>query len=187
MQTQTSLDRLQMLLPEVFNPTSQTGDLYLKCVIGPSLKAAIPLKQIVETLRIPAQSITPIPNMPAWTLGLMGSQGKIFWAIDLAQLLEVSQDNFRSRQYDIIVVETLPISPSETTPANHGAESLLLGLSVQQIQRTLRLQPDELELSVLDTMSGLIPYIQGRVQQNDDELLILNVEAISNVQYLNCV
>ncbi|MDJ0706260.1 MAG: chemotaxis protein CheW [Leptolyngbyaceae cyanobacterium MO_188.B28] len=187
MSTQTSLDRLQSLLPEVFNPTPQTGDLYLKFNLGSSLKAVISLSQIVETLRIPAQSITPIPNMPAYTLGLMGSQGKIFWAIDLAQLLRVPQKNLRSRQYEVIVVEALSFSPADTLHSDNGAEGLLLGLSVQQIQRTLRFLPDELEPAPVDAMPGLLPFMQGRVKQNGDEMLILNVEAIFNAQCLSSV
>ena len=187
MPIQTSLDRLQSLLPEVFNPTPQTGDLYLKFNLGSSLKAVISLSQIVETVRIPAQSITPIPNMPAYTLGLMGSQGKIFWAIDLAQLLGISQENLRCRQYEVIVVEALSISPSDTLHPDNETEGLLLGLSVQQIQRTLRFLPDELESSPVDTMPGLLPFIQGRVQQNGDEMMILSVEAIFNAQCLSSV
>ena len=187
MQTQPSLDRLQVLLPEVFNPKPQTGELYLKFDLGSSLSAAISLGQIVETLRIPVQSITPIPNMPPCTLGLIGSQGKIFWAIDLAQLLGVSQEKFRSRQYDIIVVEALPITQLDKTDFDNDAEVLLLGLSVQQIQRTLRLQPGELEPPLVEATLDLAHYVQGRVRQNGDEMLILNVEAISNAQCLNSV
>ena len=174
-----------MLLPEVFNPKQQTGELYLKFNLAPSLNAAISLRRIVETLRIPAQSITPIANMPPYTLGLMGSQGKIFWAIDLAQGLGICSEKFRARQYDIIVVEALSIRQSASAHVDNDAEVLLLGLSVQQIQRTLRLQPDELEPPVVEAIPDLLPYVQGQTQQNGDEILILNIEAISNALCLN--
>ncbi|NET37150.1 MAG: hypothetical protein F6K19_34865 [Cyanothece sp. SIO1E1] len=177
MQTKTPTERLQVLLPDVFAPKSKTGQLYLRFRLATSLNAAISLERVVETLRIPAQGITPMPNMSPCNLGLMNNQGKIFWAIDLANLLGVSQADSRPRQYEIIVIEML-------SAARQESEQLLLGLSVQQIQSTLRLTPAQVQASTHDVMPELLPYLQGQFQQQGEETWLLNVEAISNAQGL---
>ncbi len=185
LQARSSLDRLQSLLPEVFTPNSRTGELFLRFQLTNSIEAAISLERIVETLRLPAQSITPMPNMPTCTLGLMENQGKVFWAVDLAQALGLSQGATRTREYEIIIIEALPLDNSTTATANStNGETLLLGLAVAKIRSTLRLQSDEIKAPIANTLSALEPYIQGSFQQNDDETLILSVEALSNAKGL---
>lgn len=173
MQTETTLERLQSLLPDVFNPKPQRGDLYLRFQLIPSLYAAIPLAKIVETLRISATSITPIPNMPTYTLGLMGNRSQVFWALDLAQRLGLSQGSRRLRYHTIIIIEILTI-------ANQGAETSWLGFSVQQIQTTFRLHREELTFDIDDIEPNLQPYCEGWFQHNNEKTLLLNVDAIAS-------
>ncbi len=173
MQTKTTFERLQSLLPDVFNPKPQRGDLYLRFRLAPSLYAAIPLAKIVETLRIPATSITPIPNMPVYILGLVGNRSKVFWALDLAQRLGLSQGSRRLRYYSIIIVEIL-------TLAQQGAETSWLGLSVQQIQTTFRLHQEELSFDIGGIEPNLQPYCEGWFQHNSEKTLLLNVDAIAS-------
>lgn len=185
LQTRSSLDRLQSLLPEVFTPKSRTGELYLRFELGNGVKVAISLDRIVETLRLPAQGITPMPNMPACTLGLMENQGKVFWAVDLAQALGLTQAAARTREYEIIIIEALPLDNSATAAANAAnGETLLLGLAVAKIRSTIRLEPDEVKASTAQVENALQPYAQGFFQRDGDETLILNVEAISNAKGL---
>ncbi len=176
------IDRLQQLLPELFNPQQPTGDLYLKFQLGPQIQAAISLQRVVETLLLPTESMTPIPNMPSAVLGLMSSKGKVFWAVDLAHLLELSGERMRSRRYEMIVVQTLPAN-SLGSP-NLGSETPLLGLSVQQIRGTLRLTADALESPVGECAPELLPYLQGRVWEEGQELMVLSVEALSHAKCL---
>ncbi|ESA32818.1 chemotaxis signal transduction protein [Leptolyngbya sp. Heron Island J] len=176
MQTETPLERLQVLLPDVFNPKPQTGDLYLRFYLSSSLYAAIPLNRIVETLRISATSITPIPNMPAYILGLTGNRSNVFWILDLAQRLALPQTAKRLRHYNIIVVELLGMTQPET-------KKLWLGFTTQQIQNTLRLQPEELNFEVSNIMPELQPYLQGWFQHQGEKTLLLNIDAIAQADY----
>ncbi|MFG6095455.1 chemotaxis protein CheW [Leptothoe sp. ISB3NOV94-8A] len=175
--TQKPIERLQALLPDVFEPQTQTGELYLKFYLGSSLTVVIPLVQVVETLRISAHQVSPIPNMPASVLGLMSHQGKILWVLDLPKLLEVPQKDVRSRQYDIIVVEVM---------LDDGQESdcQFLGLYVPQIQGTLRMNPEDLIPSFEEIMPGLAPYLQGQFQGEDEKLFLLDVDAICSAESL---
>lgn len=176
LQTRSSLDRLQSLLPEVFTPKARTGELFLQFQLGSGINVAISLERIVETLRLSAQSITPMPNMPACTLGLMENQGKVFWAVDLAEALGLPQGAIRTREYEIIIIEALPLENATTA----HSETLLLGLAVSKIRSTLRLNASEIETSVSgEVPPALVPYIQGSFQRDDSQTFILDVEALS--------
>lgn len=176
MQTKTSIERLRELLPDVFEPKAQTGQLYLRFRLGSTINATLPLNRVVETLQVTASSITPIPNMPASVLGLMGNQGKVFWAIDLAHLLGVEQGPHRPRHYDMVILET------HSTDQDNN--SLWLGLYVQQIQNTLRLTADEVQPPISHQGEHFMPYLKGQLQQQGQEILLLDVDAITNAQDL---
>lgn len=186
LQARSSLDRLQLLLPEVFTPNARTGELFLRFELGRNINAAISLERIVETLRLPTQSITPMPNMPACTLGLMENQGKVFWAVDLAQALGLTQGATRTREYEIIIIEALPLDNSATAAANAAnGETLLLGLAVTKIRSTLRLNASDIETSNAGEVPPVLePYIKGSFQRDDSQTLILSVEALSNAKGL---
>lgn len=186
LQNRSSLDRLQSLLPEVFTPKVRTGELFLRFDLGSGISTAISLERIVETLRLPSPSITPMPNMPACTLGLMENQGKVFWAVDLAQALGLTQGAARTREYEIIIIEALPLDNSATAAANAAnGERLLLGLAVAKIRSTLRLDASEIETSLPgDIPTALEPYSKGSFQRDDRQTLILSVEALSNAKGL---
>lgn len=171
MQAETSFERLQSLLPEVFNSKRQTGELYLRFCLSSSLYAAVPLTRIVETLRLSTISITPIPNMPAYTLGLMGNRSQVFWVLDLAQRLNLLQENRRIRRHNVVVVGLPDI-------AHQSPNSLLLGLSVQQIQTTLRVHPEELNFEADGIAPELQPYFQGWFQYQGEQTLLLDVDAL---------
>jgi len=185
LQARSSLDRLQLLLPEVFTPKSRTGELFLRFGLSDAIQAAISLERIVETLRLPTQNITPMPNMPACTLGLMENQGKVFWAVDLARALGLTQTAARAREYEIIIIEALPLDNSSMAANAANGEMLLLGLAVEKIQSTLRLETHEIQSSTaVEVPSALKPYVQGSFQRGDHATVILSVEALSNAKGL---
>ena len=174
MQTETALERLQNLLPDVFNPKPQTGVLYLRFDLASSLQAVIPLTRVIETLQMPAQRITPIPNMPTYALGLMENRNKVFWALDLAQRLNLSSGGRRIRQHNIVIVNLPSLSDQET-------DSLLLGLSVQRIQTTIRLHPDEMNFETDGISPELQSYFQGWFEHQGSQLFMLNIDAIASL------
>lgn len=178
MQTLKPIERLQQLLPELFNPQSQSGDLFLKFQLDPQIQATIPLGYVVETLQVAADLITPIPNMPTSVLGLMNLKGRVFWVVDLPRMLALSGGG-RSRQHEIIVVQSLVKTNLNPGGTNEG---LLLGLSVPQIRGTLRLSADSLTAIPEDYRLELQPYLQGQIRQDGETWIVLNVEAIAHSQ-----
>ncbi len=182
--TESPLDRLQRLLPDLFEPRQQTGELFLKFQLDTTLQAAISLERVVETLQIPAASVTPIPNMPVSTLGLMSTKGRVFWAVDLVKLLEMPSPLRRSRRYEVIIVRALPVNNMARPSGIDTEEELLLGLVVSHIRGTLRLNPDDVASPEEEVFPELIPFLQGQVGQGDEKIMVLSVEAISNARGL---
>ncbi len=174
----TPLERLQQLLPDLFEPPQQHGELLLRFQLGPTLQAAISLERVVEVLQIQATSVTPIPNMPPATLGLMSAKGSVFWAVDLAQVLGLSVPRQRSRRYEVIVIQTFAQGKMRTTDM-----PLLLGLVVSRIRGTLRIDPEAIESAPADVPRELTPFLQGQIRQGE-ETLLLSVDAIASARSL---
>ncbi|NJR69399.1 MAG: hypothetical protein HC771_12585 [Synechococcales cyanobacterium CRU_2_2] len=181
----TPLERLRKLLPDLFEPTQQSGELLLRFQLGATLQAAISLERVVEAIQIPVSSVTPIPNMPPATLGLMSAKGKIFWAVDLAQLLTLSvpqrqlassmasSSSGGSRRHEVIIIQSLALQNASDT-------SLLLGLVVSQIRGTLRVDSAAIAYPDHEVSPELKPFVQGQISQGEETLRILSVDAILN-------
>ena len=176
------VERLQELLPELFSSEAQDGELLLRFQLTECINAAFSLEKVVEALRVPAEQVTPIPNMPEATLGLMAMKGKVFWAVDLAQLLACPKVGPRSRFYEMIVIRIPAISDA--------GEELFLGLSVHRIRGTYRLIPGALASpgsvpgSVVAEASLLMPYLRGQVQDPQETWQVLSLETILSLQGL---
>jgi positive phototaxis protein PixI len=55
-------DRLQALLPQLFNPSMTEGEAFLRMQLSEAITVAIPLNRIEETHLLPQTQITPMPN-----------------------------------------------------------------------------------------------------------------------------
>lgn len=176
------VDRLQALLPELFSPRAQTGELLLKFQLTDQVQAAISLERVVEALQVSADRITPIPNMPEATLGLMTLKGKVFWAVDLARLLAFPKVAQRSRRHEVIVIQAPSVGGSA-----HRGEELLLGLVVNRVRGTFRVEEEAIASPTTALGAGLLaPYMRGQVcDQQQETWLLLSVEAILGARGLS--
>lgn len=162
-------------------PTSQKklGEPYLKIKLERKTFALLPMKYAQEVLVIPVSRLSPIPNMPSCVLGLLNQRSRVFWTIDLPQLLQLppldrdaSGNALRAyrSQYNLVIIQV---------------GNLPLGLAVLEIQGTIRLSSEEIQSPLGTVLPGLIPYLQGCVLQEKEILLVLDAKAIfsaSNLQ-----
>jgi positive phototaxis protein PixI len=176
----SSLSRLQELLPQLFQATQLPGEPYLRCQLTSEFSALLSMAYVQESLLVPGEKITPLPNMPAFVVGLMNSRDRVFCAIDLAQLLELSSPLTYLQQYHIIVVRVSQFldRSSETE------QELLLGLVVHRIQGITRVMSDEMRSPQGDFPPSLTPYIKGCVVEKDQQLTILDTGAIATAPQL---
>lgn len=170
----SSISRLQELLPQLFQSTNLPGDAYVRFQLTPEVAALISMAYVQESSLVSADSITPIPNMPPFTLGLMNSQERVFLAIDLAQLLGLSSPSGYARQYHIIVVRVSQLIETEAA----SERELLLGLVVNRVEGMTRVMSDVIRSPQSDLPPTLTPYIQGCAVDKDLYLPIIDISSI---------
>ncbi|AFY68894.1 CheW domain protein [Thalassoporum mexicanum PCC 7367] len=167
-------NKLQELLPSLFESTQMTGDAYLRFELTPGRSSLFSMEDVQESLLVPAENITLLPNMSAAVIGLMSSRDHVFCVVDLLQLVGLSPLSSYSRQYHVIV---LRVSPSRLNPADKAKE-LLLGVAVTKIQGIARAVSDQVRSPEADFAPSLTPFLRGCVVAKDQELLILDTGAI---------
>ncbi|PSO50981.1 MAG: hypothetical protein BRC33_01735 [Cyanobacteria bacterium SW_9_44_58] len=166
-------ERLQELLPRLFETDQQfTGQRYLWFQITPDLSAAISLNQVWEATSLSAAAITPIPQMPPYVLGWSTGRDRVYCVIALAEFLGLETAAKIPQQYSTIVVQV----PSHDSTN----QSLLLGLTVSRIIRTLAVNPEDIASPVGEFPAALTPYLQGCLQQNQQQIALLDLTAIKD-------
>ena len=177
-QTLTPTDRLQQLLPELFNPAPVVGEQFLRLQLAPDLTIAVALSWVEETLLVSPQWVTPIPNMPSHVLGLISSKSQAFWVINLVQLLNLPIALAPSQNYEVVVIRTL----SQEVPEAASAGDLLLGLVVPKIRGSVRLSQEDIVSPMQEVVAGLQPYLSGQVVVDGQTILVVSAEAIGTSQ-----
>lgn len=150
--------------------TNTSGSAYLKIQLDRDTPAILPMDYAQEVVVIPAKRITPMPNMPACVLGLLNQRSRVFWVVDLPQLLDLSPlETKYIQQFNIAVVRV---------------ENVPLGLAVQQVKGLMRFPCERIQSSLGTVPSHLRPYLQGCVPQSGEVMLVLDPQAIVNCSTL---
>jgi positive phototaxis protein PixI len=178
MTTNTTLTRLQQLLPELFQPLVVTGDLYLRFQLTPEIPALLPMARVQEALLVPATAISPLPNLPAFTIGIMNARDRVFCVVDLGQLLGLPPIPTNPRDYQVVVMQLAATAPDSFDPTDLSAEPSL-GLAVCRVRGVARFEPQHLQLSVADVPECLQPHLLGCFIEADERILVLNPATIA--------
>lgn len=178
----TPTERLQRLLPELFNPSPPSGEQFLRLQLTTDLTIALALSWVEETLRISTQLVTPIPNMPTHVLGLMSSKGQVFWAVNLAQLLGLPITLEPSQYYEVVIIRALPMASDQVSSKDiftaNSSDDLFLGLVAPKIRGAIRLSREAITSPVNEVEASLLPYLSGQVVLHRETILVLSAEAI---------
>ncbi len=173
MTTNTTLARLQQLLPHLFQPVQVSGDPYLRFQLTPETPALISMNWVQEALLVSASSISPLPNMPVFSIGIMNSRDRVFLVVDLGQLLGLAPLLVNPRNYQVITIH-LPSVGTE----NRTSSEKYLGLAVQQVGGVARFETEPLPIVAEECPVGLTPYLLGSFMEKNKQILVLNTEAI---------
>jgi chemotaxis signal transduction protein len=167
-------ERLQQLLPQLFEADTRSGEAFLRIQVTADTAMALPLDCIEETQLLAPRDITPMPNMPSHILGLMRVKGQVLWLSLLAHQLGLSTEVERAYRYETIVLRIASTDAS-------GSEQWL-GLAVQQIRGSIRL--DNKRITPIGPMISpeLKPFLLGQFRQENETLLILNPTMLAQLQ-----
>lgn len=177
MKSSPATQRLQELLPRLFETKQQTGQRYLVFQITQDLKAAINLDKVWEVNHLPATAVTAIPQMPAWVLGWANGSDSVFCIIDLAEFLEFSSTSQALRQYPLVVVQ---VPSPESFQSSQQGKQILLGLTVNRIQGTIPINPEEIVSPVGEFPETIVPFLEGVIKQDKQQIAVLNLDQIAN-------
>jgi positive phototaxis protein PixI len=139
------------------------GEPYLKVQLMPQTAAVLPMEKAQEAIAIPCDRITPVPNMPDCVLGLLNQRSRVFWAIDLPLMLELSVQPINAQQYNLVIIK------SGNSP---------LGLVVPKVHGVLRFNTEEMYSPIGEAPSSLVSYLRGCFSQAGETLWVLDPDAI---------
>ena len=152
-----------ILAPGLNQVDRTSGDTYLRFQVEQQTPAILSMEHTQEVLIVPFGRITPMPNMPECVLGLLNRRNRVLWVIDLAQMLKLQPLDTTARQYHMVIIRV-------------GQNPL--GLVVQEVKGVTRFTPDCIQSPLGLVTSGLIPYVNGCILQQNEILLVLNAQAI---------
>ncbi len=170
----TSLSRLQELLPQLFETPQVQGEPYLRCQLTPQMTGLVSMEFVQESLLVPGELITFLPNMSSFVMGLTTSRDRVFFVIDLPLMLGLASPCPLLQTYQMIV---LRISSLMSQPAKTDNE-LFLGLVVPRIQGVIRVMSQGIEPDEEAFPQSLLPFIQNTLKEEENPLPILNLVSI---------
>jgi len=168
MSNQSAISRVQANLDELFKGNLASGDAYIKIQLTSEITALLPMTQVQESLILDSEQITTLAEMPESTIGMMSSRDRVFCVFDLAQILNLPSRSILSRQYQIIVLQTIE------------EPSIYIGLAVLQLQGIIRLANKEISLSQETISADLADFLLGTTKQEESILPILDFKHILN-------
>ncbi|MCU0535912.1 MAG: chemotaxis protein CheW [Hydrococcus sp. Prado102] len=146
------------------------GQAYLKFQLDSKTQAALPMDAAQEVLIVPSSRLTFMPNMPSCILGLLNQRSRVFWVIDLPQLLEMQPLPSDTQQYSLTIVRV---------------GNAVLALAVMNVKGVTRFPSEVIQSPIGTVAPGLTPYLRGLVPQEREILLVLDPEAILNSSVLD--
>lgn len=168
----SSFNRLEKLLPELFQSNQVQGESYLRGQLTPQLTVLLPMEFVQESLLINEEQITAIPSMPDYFVGLMTSRDNVFALIDLPQLLGLTGKMSQPRRmYHTVVVRFWDSAITK--------KELLLGLAFDRIQGITRIDSAQIEPVVSSNIPKSIKaYLCGALPDKEQTLPVLDIPKI---------
>jgi positive phototaxis protein PixI len=183
MTANTTLARLQQLLPQLFQPIEVAGDLYLRFQLTPEMPALLSMDRVKEALLVPASEISPLPNMPEFTIGIMNVRDHVLCVVDLGQLLGLPSMPMNLQNHQVVVINLLSKGTEETHTSEPFAEKYL-GLAVSRVRGVARFEPETLKPLGANSLECLRPYQMGYFIEAEEQLLLLDTAAIAHTPAL---
>ena len=157
--------------------TGGAGQQFLRVHLLPDTTAMLPVQQMTEVLTIPIAQVVPIPQMPAWVMGVYNWRGEILWMVDLGQLIGLSplhQQATSRSNYTAVVINSGGQASDKQQTNNQKTVRRTLGLLVNQIEDMEWCNPDEIQSPPLSAVTPeLVPFLRGYWLKSNGEILVV--------------
>lgn len=154
------------------------GEAYLSFQLDEQNPAAFSMEQVKEVIVVPANQITPMPNMPEYVLGLLARRSRVMWVVDLAQMLTSQPYLSKTHQYKVIIIQVNQASKQQNILLGSSQNQALFGVIVQEVKGGIQLAANLIQSPPENLPLNLIPCLRGCVMQPNNMLLVLDAEAI---------
>ncbi|MBF2026348.1 MAG: chemotaxis protein CheW [Oscillatoriales cyanobacterium C42_A2020_001] len=151
-------------------PERPVGDPFLRLQLAEGVNAVFAMQQVQEVHTLPADRLTPLPNLPACVLGLMNRRNCVLWVVDLAFLLGIANLGANHQQYNLVIVRV---------------GELALALAVQHISGFFWMPAEVIQPPHSQFSPLLQTHLQGCAVHEQDILLVLSAEAILHSSLLH--
>ncbi|AFZ37888.1 CheW protein [Stanieria cyanosphaera PCC 7437] len=145
---------------------------FLKFYLEPDTKIMLPVEQITEVLKIDLIQIIPIPEMPAWVMGVHNWRGEILWMLDLGNLIGL---NAWYEQENTTPNCTAIVLSTKTTEQikEQQSEKTSLGLVVTRVEDIEWCNPDLVQSPPGAAITTEIaPFLRGYWLREDGEMIL---------------
>jgi positive phototaxis protein PixI len=184
MTANTTLARLQQLLPELFQPVAVSGTLYLRFQLTPEIPALISMDRVQEALLVPASAISPLPNVPDFTIGIMNVRDRVVCVVDLGQIFGLPSMPVNLQSYQVVVINLLTKGSEPTLEKAAQPIEKYLGLAVRRVKGVARFGLETLRPLGTEFPECLRPYLIGCFVEADEQVFVLDTAAIANAPAL---
>jgi positive phototaxis protein PixI len=142
---------------------------FLSFSLPPTIQAMLPTQRLTEILNLPIQQIIPVPEMPAYVMGVCNWRGEVLWLVDLAALLgadPLHNQSLRQSNYSAVII-------------HHQGRTV--GLVVGQVQQMLWCPTDKIQTLASNPLPPeLAPCLSGYwLNPQGDTLWRLDAGAIA--------
>ncbi len=145
------------------------GDSYLEFQIDEETKAVLPMTNVQEVLTVDINTVVPVPSMPSCILGLLSHRSRVYWTVNLPQMLNL-QPLQTNTQYILVILQV-----GQTT----------LALAVAEVQGIVKLVPKQIQIVATQTSpSGLLTYVRGCVITDDAIAYLLDPTDLAKASVL---
>jgi positive phototaxis protein PixI len=153
------------------------GQQFLRFHLMPDTTALLGVNQITEVLTIPVGQIVPIPQMPAWVMGVYNWRGEILWMVDLGHLVGLTplylEATGRSN-HTAIVVNPERQEPGRQRAGRQKTGKKTLGLLVNRVEDMEWGNPDLIQSPPQSAMnSKLVKFLRGYWLKSNGEILVV--------------
>lgn len=156
-----------------------SGVACLSFQLNEQTPALFSMNQVQEVIVLPANQITPMPNMPPCVLGLSTRRSRVMWLVDLAHMLLSTPVSQTIRNYNVVVIRVNQTLPQQKTLLDTTHSQALLGLIVPEMKGVMRFSPDLIQTPKGHFAPSLAPCLRGCLIQQNEMLLVLDAEAIA--------
>ena len=151
---------------------------FLRFRLHDNTKAMLPIKQITEVLKVQFGQIVPIPQMPAYVMGVYNWRGNILWMVDLSHLIGLDpwyQKSINRSNHTAIV-----LSPNKEGIKANIQSNINLGLVISKVEDIEMCDIAKIQVPPSSSVSNqLASFLAGYwIQSTGDMIMVLKEQSI---------